>query len=457
MKFHFSGICGAGMGNVASLLVQLGHEVKGSDQHFFPPMSQQLSKLGIKTYQGYSERNLTKDFTPDVQVISNSLSKNHIEVQTGTKANWEISSFPEVIKQFILPGRESFVVAGTHGKTTTSSILAQMLSPLEPGYFIGGVLKSGQTGAKIGRPHSPFILEGDEYDTSCFDKHSKFLHYQPKNLILTHLEWDHVDIFPNFQDMINEFQSLLNLLPENAKVLYCGDQEQLKGLMASYQGFKKSYGFGNQNDIKITSVSQRSDNKVLEIEDETGTFELETPLIGNIYHLNLLGAYGMAKLSGISHPSIQASIAEFSGAKRRLELLKQKPFKLYSDFAHHPTAILETLSSLRNEFPNAYIWAVFDPRNATSRRSVFEEALSQSFLHADQVTIGPPYPDQKLKESEQLNVKSLADKIGPKATGCQNEQELRDSISNIPNECILIIMSCGGFFGLIQELSESSP
>lgn len=446
------------MGNVAMLLKSLGHEVKGSDQKAFPPMSTMLEEEGIEIFEGYFEENVTKGFEPDVQVIANALSRSNPECVVAEAADWQMVSFPEVIEKWILPGRDSYVVAGTHGKTTTSSLLAKMLEPLNAGSLIGGIMKNGAPGCRLGGADAPFVLEGDEYDTAWFDKHSKFLHYCPKYLILTHLEWDHVDIFPQFEDMIAEFQSLLKLIPDDGVVLYCGDVPELVKLMMGFEGKAMSYGFGENCDWRCVSQTKTEGLTQLEISHQGEIYSLKTPLFGRLYQMNLLAAFAMVKsTTQMSAPEIEAQIIDFSGAKRRLELLKDEGFKLFSDFAHHPTAIEATLKALVEEYPEKQILAIFDPRNATSRRNVFEKQLADSFSQAHQVIIAPPHQDQRLDESEKLDAQRLADLIGSRAQGFTDESEFREmALKSAKNNEIVVVMSCGSCYGIIPELEGIS-
>lgn len=446
------------MGNVALLLKSLGHEVKGSDQNAFPPMSTMLEEEGIKILDGYSESNVTSGFEPDVQVIANALSRTNPECDLAERSSWQRVSFPEVIEKWILPGRESYVVAGTHGKTTTSSLLAQMLEPENAGSLIGGIMKNGSPGCRLGGSGAPFVLEGDEYDTAWFDKHSKFLHYCPKYLILTHLEWDHVDIFPTFDDMIAEFQTLLKLIPKDGCVLYCGDVPELVELMQGFQGKAMSYGFGESCDWRCVSQKKEGSLTRLEIKHGTSTSYLKTPLFGELYHLNLLAAFAMVRsTTELSLEKIQEQMLTFAGAKRRLELLRDEDFLLYSDFAHHPTAIEATLKALVEEYPEKKVLAIFDPRNATSRRNVFEKQLADSFRVAHQVIIAPPHADKKLEESEKLNSEHLAELIGSQAKGFRQECEFKEAaLNSAKNHDIVVVMSCGSCYGIIPELEGLS-
>jgi len=456
MRFHFSGLCGAGMGNVAMLLKSLGHEVKGSDQKAFPPMSTMLKAEGIEIFEGYSESNVTASYEPDVQVIANALSRDNPECALARSSNWQMVSFPEVIEKWILPDRESYVVAGTHGKTTTSSILAQMLEPLGAGSLIGGIMQNGNPGCRLGEPKGPFVLEGDEYDTAWFDKHSKFLHYRPKYLILTHLEWDHVDIFPEFEMMLQEFRALLKLVPPEGCVLYCGDVPALVELMKDFQGKAKSYGFAAHCDWRCLGYERQGLWTELKIQNGVEITSLKTQLFGKLYVLNLLAAFAMAsETTQLSVETIQRQIENFAGAKRRMELLRTRDFLLFSDFAHHPTAIKATLVALREEYPDRKIVAIFDPRNATSRRNVFETEMASAFECADRVLIAPPHLDMRLDPSIKLNAESLANKIGVKAKGYHEvENFVEDALHAIVPDGIVVVMSCGNCYDVIPKIES---
>jgi UDP-N-acetylmuramate: L-alanyl-gamma-D-glutamyl-meso-diaminopimelate ligase len=458
VKFHFSGICGAGMGNVACLLQEAGHQVKGSDQNVFPPMSLQLERLGVTLLNGYNEAQVEAIFTPDIQVISNALPSNHVEVLAGKMAGVTQMSFPDVLERFILPGRKSYVVAGTHGKTTTSSILAHLMRPIGAGAFVGGVMKNGDAGCHLGELTAPFVLEGDEYDTAFFDKHSKFLHYKPKVLILTHLEWDHVDIFPSFEDMLKEFRALISLLPSDGLVIYCGDHGSIKDLLVDFKGQKISYGIDPENDVCLKSSRPEGAAQVLTLTTPWGAREIRTSLIGKIYHLNLLGAWLAAHLGeGLSWEALAAQLGGFSGAQRRLELLASKPQIVISDFAHHPTAVAETLRLVRENWPTRRLVAIFDPRNATSRRNVFENRLAESLSLADVISIAPPPQDLRLTDKDRLNPKALLSKIAGSTEYFEDGSSfVQGVLSILKADDVVVVMSCGSCYGLLGELKSKT-
>jgi UDP-N-acetylmuramate: L-alanyl-gamma-D-glutamyl-meso-diaminopimelate ligase len=425
-------------------------------------------------------------------VVSNVLGKDHPEVKEGRRLGLKQMSFPEVLESFILPTRKSFVVAGTHGKTTTSSILSHILEPCGAGRFVGGVLKSGEPGCYLGQEGAPFVLEGDEYDTCFFDKHSKFLHYGPQVLLLTHLEWDHVDIFPTFDDMLNEFKALIALLPLDGLLVYCGDHPELCQLSESYQGKKISYGVDSSNDFVLRGSSFESGvcrvrlEGAFQVSDDVGgpfselkpksseIKEIKTKMLGRIYHLNLLGAMLAAHFGhDMSWSQIQDALGHFTGARRRMELLREDRLVVISDFAHHPTAISETIDIVRQYWPDRQLLAVFDPRNATSRRNVFQERLARSFVRAHGVMIGPPPLDKRLSEEDRLDVIQLAEQInqlmvegegmvdekrGAPAMGfCDSSAFVSSVEEKMADGGVILVMSCGSCHGLLQVLTRDLP
>jgi UDP-N-acetylmuramate: L-alanyl-gamma-D-glutamyl-meso-diaminopimelate ligase len=442
------------MGNVALLLKEAGHEVKGSDANPYPPMSTQLEEAGVLLFDGYGPDRLEEGFVPDVQVVSNVLSKDHPEVLKGRELKMEAMSFPQILERFILPGRDSYVVAGTHGKTTTASLLSQLIKEEGAGYFIGGVLKDGSPGIHLGQEAGPFVLEGDEYDTAYFDKHSKFLHYGPKVLILTHLEWDHVDIFPTFDHMLDEFRTLIGLLPLGGLLVYCGDHEVLRELAKEYEGEKISYGIGEQNDARIVKTEGKNGLNRVWIDGPDGELILETLLVGKIYHLNALAAFLAASYGGgFDRKALNERLKDQRGAKRRLEVLKEDSGLVISDFAHHPTAVKETLEICRENRPELELIAVFDPRNATSRRSVFEERMGDALKGADKVILAPVQEDGRLKIEERLDGERLAKRIGAQARSHREAGVfIEDVLSSISPKSQVVIMSCGACHGLFDRL-----
>ncbi len=447
------------MGNVAMLLAEAGHEVKGSDERFFPPMSDELRARGIPILEGYKAENLMALFTPDVQVITNALSRDHVEAAGGRERGWRVLSFPEVLEEFILPGRKVFVVAGTHGKTTTTSLLARLLESEGAGWLVGGVLRSGEPGCRLGQPKAPFAIEGDEYGTSWFDPRAKFLHYRPRWALLTHLEWDHLDIYPSFAAMQEPFRELLRLVPGEGGLIYCSDVPELRKLVEPFAGRKIAYGTDASADFRLARViSQDARGSRVVFAEGGREVELETPLAGGIYLMNLLGAAAAARTAGVGWEEIGRRARDLYGAKRRLEPLRRgDPFHLYSDFAHHPTAVRETLKVLRELHPGAPLWAIFDPRNASSRRNAFHALYAEVFRWADRVILGPPHPDAKLADDQRMDVKKLAADIGRQAQGCSSERELRACFQEpVPPGTVLAVMSCGAFFGLPGELAKST-
>ncbi len=456
-NLHFSGICGAGMGNVALLLREAGHLVKGSDSGAFPPMSTMLAEAGI-IVDDYSADSLKTHFTPDIQVISNALSREHPEVLAGQALGLELLSFPQALHRFILQDRPVITVAGTHGKTSTTALLARMISGLNAGWLVGGSMQDNSPSCKLGGVSAPFVIEGDEYGSAFFDPGSKFMHYNTSTLILTHLEWDHVDIFPKPELMFQAFENLLrDVEKRNGNVIACADAPRVLELCKGTKNLL-TYGFSKNADYQLINTSSNfTEARLTILEPDGKKYEISTPLKGRIYHLNLLGAWVAARQAGLPIENLRKALADYHGVRRRLELLREQPFALYSDFAHHPTAIGETLRMVREMHSDRNIWAIFDPRNASSRRSVFYKDFVTAFKDADRVILGPPHLDLKLNAEEKLDVQALAKDIGDKAIACTSKEELR-AVFNAPPPAntILLAMSCGSFHGIIKDLQEST-
>lgn len=447
------------MGNVAMLLAQAGHEVKGSDENAFPPMGPQLEKTGIRIRLGYAAENVCEGFVPEVLVISNALSRGHAEIVEAQRLGIRISGFPEILYEMILKDRRPVVIAGTHGKTTTTAMTAHVLQPLQAGCLVGGILKTGESGFRLGAGGAPFAIEGDEYGTSCFDPGAKFLHYHPDTLVLTHMEWDHLDIYPSFDEFQRPFARLLEEMGSEKTVLTCAEAPHLASFMASRRrGRHLNYGFAEGCDYRMLGCRRLEEATEIEISEQGGAaWSLRLPVYGKIYLLNALAACAVARHYGMSVDAIRERMATFPGVRRRLEVLRDgQPFFLFSDFAHHPTAVEETLGILRERFPDRPLWAVYDPRNASSRRNTFHADFVKALGSADRVILGPPHPDQRLEADKRLDVQRLAADIGPKAIGCRDAGELRACFdAPIPEGAVVVVMSCGACHGLIQELAGS--
>src|SRR5271170_3176092 len=373
---HFVGICGTAMASTAAALRDKGVQVTGSDQNVYPPMSTFLAERKIEVISGYAEANLAHK--PSLVVIGNAISRGNPEAEYVLDHRLPYCSLPELLKEFFIRGKRSLVVAGTHGKTTTTSLLAWVFehSGLNPSYLIGGIPNNFSQGARF-TDSEWFIIEGDEYDTAFFDKRSKFIHYLPEIAIINNLEFDHADIFENLGTIQTAFKRFINLIPRNGQLFANGDDPNLAPLLDVTHCPVKRFGLGEAN-------AWRAYNLVLAptvTEFEVPSFKFRLNLLGELNVRNALGAVAAARHCGLKNHQIQSAFDTFKGVKRRMEVRGVAGgVTVVDDFAHHPTAIRETLRALRLRYAHQRIWAVFEPRSNTTRRNIFQKELAESFL-----------------------------------------------------------------------------
>ncbi|MCA1658567.1 MAG: UDP-N-acetylmuramate:L-alanyl-gamma-D-glutamyl-meso-diaminopimelate ligase, partial [Verrucomicrobiaceae bacterium] len=382
-NFHFLGICGTAMGSVAAALRDRGFVVTGSDENIYPPMSTFLQKHGVALHEGYRAENLPQDV--DLVVIGNAMKRGNPEVEAVLNRKLYYMSLPEVIKHFFLRGLHNLVVTGTHGKTTTTALLAWILTKanFELGYLIGGVPKNFGKGALL-NDSKYFVIEGDEYDSAFFDKRSKFIHYLPELLIINNVEFDHADIFNSLDDIKLSFRRLVNIVPKNGMVLLNGDDPNSVDVTRDCLAQLVEVGFSDNCAQRIRDVAYSSTGSVFTLGDE----QFEIPLIGEFNVRNAAMAIAAAKFYQVSIDNIQSALSSFEGVARRQEVRGEaRGVKVIDDFGHHPTAITQTLHGLRHRFTGHRIWAIFEPRSNTTRRAVFQQSLPEALAQADGVFI----------------------------------------------------------------------
>jgi UDP-N-acetylmuramate: L-alanyl-gamma-D-glutamyl-meso-diaminopimelate ligase len=385
LKLHILGIAGTFMGGVAALARELGHEVEGSDQAIYPPMSTQLEKLGIGLKQGYLPDNISRDC--DQIVIGNALSRGNAAVEYVLDAGLRYTSGAEWLRESVLPGRETIAVAGTHGKTTTTTILAYLLQAAgrEPGFLIGGVAEDFGVSARIGAGKE-FVVEADEYDTAFFDKRSKFVHYRPTVAILNNLEFDHADIFPDVAAIQRQFHHLVRTVPRRGRLIVNGHDRHLAEVLAMGRWTPvETFGFDGSYDWSARKLNaDGSAFVVLKNGKEVGT--VEWPLLGDHNVLNGVAALAACAAVGVDVVKVIPALADFRSVKRRLEVLGAVGgITVYDDFAHHPTAIATTLAGLRAKVGKARIVVAMEPRSNSMRLGAHAEALAPSLDRADAV------------------------------------------------------------------------
>src|SRR6202034_283866 len=461
---HLSGICGTAMASLAGLLQLQGHRITGSDKAAYPPMSDQLRELGIPVLEPYAESNL--DVKPDLVVIGNALSRGNPEIERVLDDRIPFPSMAALLREEFLRGRESLVVAGTHGKTTTTSMLAwiyQVASrenpALEPSFLIGGVAENFGTSFQL-RATRTFIVEGDEYDTAFFDKGPKFLHYFPDALILTHVEFDHADIYADLEAVKVAFKRLVNLVPRRGLIVAYDGSANVAECIAHAFCKVERYGFTSDAAWQLRNLRHEEGLTRWQLWREGALWsELEMQLAGEHNALNASAAAALASGQGIAKDAIVAALASFKSVKRRLEVRAQiGGITIIDDFAHHPTAIRETLRALRSVYPSARLWAVLEPRSNTLRRKVLENDLVESLRLADHVVLAGVYQQQRIPDAERLHPEDVVRALNAAGTPAElhpGVDALIDSLlPQLESGDVVAILSNGGFDGIYEKLPK---
>ncbi|MEO0454272.1 MAG: UDP-N-acetylmuramate:L-alanyl-gamma-D-glutamyl-meso-diaminopimelate ligase [Verrucomicrobiota bacterium] len=451
---HLIGICGTAMGSIASLLKEQGHHVTGSDAKVYPPMSTFLESREIEIMEGYDPKHL--DPAPDLVIVGNAISRGNPELEYLLDAKLSYSSLPECLKQNFLQSSHNLVVTGTHGKTTTTSLLAWLLKSggLKPGYFIGGIPLNFDSGCQFeGGNH--WVIEGDEYDTAFFDKRSKFLHYQPELVIINNIEFDHADIYENLEQIKRSFRQLVNIIPRNGALVVNGDDANVRDVIGHAQARIVDVGFEKTNSVVIE----------LKETDENGTHfrimdhDFVLPLYGRHNVHNAAVALCAAHAQGLSLDALDTGLRSFKGIKRRLEVRGEpQGITIIDDFAHHPTAIQETLKALRLRYPERKLWALFEPRSNTTRRATFQDSLPEALSEADAVYLGPVARAEQIAEEERLKpeqvISDLISKGIPSVYGESTEVIIQSILPQLKPGDVVAVLSNGSFDGLIEQLLD---
>ncbi|HZI33644.1 MAG TPA: UDP-N-acetylmuramate:L-alanyl-gamma-D-glutamyl-meso-diaminopimelate ligase, partial [Candidatus Binatia bacterium] len=400
---HFIGIGGTAMASAAAAMLDKGFAVTGSDHNVYEPMASFLAAKQIPVVNGYDERNLAHQ--PDLVVVGNAISRGNPEAEHVLDHKLRYCSLPALLAEFFIRGKRSIVVAGTHGKTTTTSLLAWVFehNGLNPSYLIGGIPNNFTQGARF-TDSEWFIIEGDEYDTAFFDKRSKFIHYHPEIAIVNNLEFDHADIFENLDAVKKTFSHFIRLVPRNGLLLGNGEDANLAPLLNVAHCPVKRFGLGEHNAIQ--GYNLRFGPTATEF--ETPSFKFHLNLVGELNVRNALAVVGAAKHCGLSNKQIQGAFDTFKGIKRRLEVKGiAGGVTVIDDFGHHPTAIRETLRALRLKYTKEKIWAVFEPRSNTTRRKVFQDELAACFADASAVIVSEVARLEQINAEDRLNPEKL--------------------------------------------------
>jgi UDP-N-acetylmuramate: L-alanyl-gamma-D-glutamyl-meso-diaminopimelate ligase len=456
---HLIGICGTAMASLAGMLQERGFRVTGSDAAAYPPMSTFLESLGVPVAQPFAEANL--DPRPDLVVVGNALSRGNVELERVLDERIPFCSLPQILHDEFLVGKDVLVVAGTHGKTTTTSMLAWMFESagLEPSFLIGGIAENFGRSFGLGEGKH-FILEGDEYDTAFFDKSSKFMHYFPDSLILTSVEFDHADIYKDLDAVETAFKRLVNLVPRRGRIVGFEAGDSIDRCLEKAFCPVARYGTSERAAWRIANLKlgeERTSWSVVRDGKAWANFEFS---LGGEYNVwNATAAAALAADYKISKDVIASALKTFRSVKRRLEVkAKVNGITIIDDFAHHPTAIEQTIRALRARYPQSRLWVVLEPRSNTMRRNVLQDALARSLALADQVVIAAIFKSEAIPEAERLDLNRVVDEIktcGKQASILADADAIVTAIApELRAPDVVAILSNGGFGGIYEKLPQ---
>jgi UDP-N-acetylmuramate: L-alanyl-gamma-D-glutamyl-meso-diaminopimelate ligase len=459
---HLIGICGTAMATLAALLKRRGYDVRGSDQNVYPPMSDFLAAEGIRTMTGYSADHIGSDV--DVVVVGNAISRGNAELESVLERKIRYCSLPEAVRDHFLWGARSVVIAGTHGKTTTTSLTGWLLTygRLDPTVLVGGIaLNFGDGGSsyRVGAGRD-FVIEGDEYDSAFFDKTAKFLKYLPDVAVINNVEFDHADIYADLDAVLLAFKRLVNLVPRNGLLLLGADSPHAAGLARSAVSPLETFGTSADVDWKATDIKAVDGLTHFNVHRRGELFgRFASPLLGVHNVRNAVAAIAVGNYVGVPAADLQDGLRAFKGIKRRLEVVgRADGVTILDDFAHHPTAVDETLAALRTGYPDRRIWAIFEPRSASSCRRVFQADFARAFGAADEVVVAAVFRSS-LPESERLSAEQLVDDLRARKQRARYIPAVDDIIRTIVDEHrdgdIVVLMSNGGFGGIHRKLLQA--
>ena len=457
---HMIGVGGSAMSPLAGMLRERGYRVTGSDAGVYPPASTFLESLGIEYFTAFDPKHLAP--APDLTIVGNAISRGNVEVEDMLDRKLPYRSLPEIIEEEFLPGKHSVVVSGTHGKTTTTAMLAWLfhVAKRRPNFLVGGIAENFGQAYGLGDGEE-FILEGDEYDSAYWDKAAKFFHYHPDDLIITSLEFDHADIYTDFEVYQLAFRRLVNLVPRRGRVVVWGDPEAGEALgKATAKAFCPviRYGFHPGNDWVATNVQPDGDVMTFQVTYKGEPYtDIRLAATGRHNVLNSLAALIVAQGRGIRPEAIQEALASFRSVKRRMDVKGEVDGVLVvDDFAHHPTAVKATIEAARLRWPGKRLWAVLEPRSNSMRRRVFQDALPQSLALGDKVLLGSVHRAGQLTDDQRLDPESVAAgvrSLGKDARVLSGADAIADLLAAEakPGD-LLLIMSNGSFDGLCEKL-----
>lgn len=452
---YLMGICGTAMASLAGMLKDMGYDVRGSDQNVYPPMSDMLQRLGIEIREGYKESNLVPK--PDFVIVGNVMSKGHPEVEALLESQIPYTSLAKCMGENIIEDRDSYVIAGTHGKSTTTCLLTWIMDfiGMEPGYMVGAIPGNFENSFRAPKKNS-FVIEGDEYDTAFFDKVPKFKHYRPKNVILNSIEFDHADIYKDLNAVKDAFKLLLERIPQEGVLFYKEGEENIDSLLEDYS--INSFSFGESGDYTYKNLRFTDDYSIFDayFRDEK-IMEVKSPMFGKFNVWNALSCVAMAHHLNWDLNKVALAIMSFKGLKRRQELIyNSNDIKIVEDFAHHPTAVGLCIEAIKQRFSESRSIAFFEPRSATSRRSIFQKDYVKAFKDVDVVFIKEAFNQVKIPEAERFSSQALVDDLKNEGVEAYFFSDLDDLLteksSYFQKGDRILIMSNGAFDGIYKKL-----
>jgi UDP-N-acetylmuramate: L-alanyl-gamma-D-glutamyl-meso-diaminopimelate ligase len=443
---------------VARLAIEAGWEVRGSDNPLYPPTSDMVAALGVPVADQYNAANL--DWEPDCVVIGNALSRGHVEVEAALERGLQYISFPEFLKEAILRNRKPVVICGTHGKTTTTTLTAYLLAAggLNPGYLIGGQPLDFEESSRLGEEGTPFVVEGDEYDTAFFDKRAKFFHYLPRIAVVTSLEYDHADIYDSVEEIELAFQRMLRQIPQNGHLLLCADSPRALALKAHAYCQVHTYGFSESADWRIVMGDLNQDGQALAIHHQGQHWgQCISPLLGHHNAQNVGAALVLCALHDLNPGTVLEAVSRFKGIRRRMEIFHRTKDKIFiDDFAHHPTAIEKTVQATRLRWPDHRLTVLVEPRSNTMATNQHQNELPVCFKSADHVWIGPIFREEKYSKETLLDRHQLCTMLKENGTDAQFTDDIQfilDEVNSSPGEKeIVLILSNGAFDGIYEKI-----
>lgn len=462
MKIHMVPIGGTAMVPLAALLAEQGHSITGTDLEVYPPMSTLLASLGIPVQKGYTAEHVPPD--ADRVIVGNAALRDNPEAAEALRRALPVLSMPQAIREFLLPGKTSIVVTGTHGKTTTSALTAWLLSDAgrEPGFLVGGEMRNFGRGYRLGAG-AAFVLEGDEYNAAFFDRGPKFLHYEPKHLFVGNIEYDHADLYPDLSSIEDAFRRVVSIVPGDGTVVVNGDDPRVVEVARRADTTARVVRVSLEDlaaDFAASDVASASDGTSFTlIEAGLPTQRLSSPLLGTHNVRNALGAIALVRGLGVSAGEIARALPRFAGVRRRLEVRGEKGgIVVVDDFAHHPTAVRGTLQAARSRWPGRRIWALFEPRSNTAGRKIFEAEYADAFAGADALVVAPVFHAGRLPPDARIDRDALVagfERAGKPAFAPGSLDEIPGLVrSHARAGDVLLLMSSGAFGGLPGTLLD---